>query len=129
MDELHLSLPFPPSVNDYYGKAIYKDKKTGRLRIIQFLTKRAKEYRQAVIDEVYLQIGLPPRLRCPLAVVIESHQGPGKKQDIDTGHKALLDSMEHARVYINDSQIDELLTVRKRRAAVGRVDVTLHKLE
>ena len=82
---------------------------------------------------MYEQLGIPPRLRDRLAIIVEEHYGPrdeqhehdGPAQDIDNCLKPLLDALEHCRVFINDSQVDELLVLKKRRAAIGRVEVTV----
>jgi Holliday junction resolvase RusA-like endonuclease len=36
--------------------------------------------------------------------------------------------MELAGVYVNDKQIKELLVIQKRRAAIGRVEVTIKEI-
>lgn len=82
---------------------------------------------------MYEQLGIPPKLRGRLAVIVHQYYGPrdethehsGPAQDIDNCLKSLFDALEQARVYLNDSQIDELLVVKKRRAAIGRVEVII----
>lgn len=82
---------------------------------------------------MYEQLGIPPRLKGRLAIIVHQHYGPrdeehehsGPAQDIDNCLKSLFDALEHAAVYRNDSQIDELLVVKKRRAAIGRVEITI----
>ena len=130
MTDIKLTLPFPPSVNHYWDSKIVSNKKgrPGRLRIIKYLTKRANKFREDVQHCVYEQIGKPPRLNCRIAVILHQHAGPGKAQDIDNCLKGLFDALEWAKVYVNDSQIDELLVIRKRRTAVARVDVILKPL-
>jgi len=100
----------------------------GRLRIIKYLTKRAKDFRADVQACVFEQLGKAPRLKCPCAVIVYQHAGPGHVQDIDNSLKGLFDALEWAKVYVNDSQIDELLVIKKRRTAVARVDVIVKPL-
>lgn len=47
-----------------------------------------------------------------LAVVIHATMPDKRKRDIENIQKALLDSLEHAGVYIDDSQIDDLHIIR-----------------
>jgi len=130
MGDIHLILPYPPSVNHYWQSKIIPNKKgrPGQLRIARFLSKRAKQFRVDVQHCVLEQLGKPPRLQCRLAVIVQQFAGPGRVQDIDNSLKGLFDAMEWVKVYGDDSQIDELLVVRKRRAAIARVEVTLKPL-
>jgi len=134
MTDIRLILPYPPSVNHYWGTKVVTSKLTkkakGRKRLIvlRFLTKRAKQFRNDVALHAIEQLGKPPELRGRIAVIVEQFHGPGKVQDIDNCLKGLFDALEHCKVYRNDSQIDELLVVKKRRSAVGRVEVTIRPL-
>lgn len=130
MTDIKLTLPYPPSVNHYWHSKIIKNKKgrPGQLQIARFLSKRAKQFREDVQHCVLEQYGKPPRLNCRFAVIVHQFAGPGLVQDIDNSLKGLFDALEWAKVYVNDSQIDELLVIRKRRTAVARVDVILKPL-
>lgn len=133
MNDIALSLPYPPTVNHYWGSKAVINKKTKRPVVIKYLSAKAKSFRIECDARVKEQIGLPPKLKGRLAVIVHEHYGPPKgskhhheiAQDIDNCLKPLFDALEHCRVYINDSQIDELLVVKKRRAAIGRVDVII----
>jgi crossover junction endodeoxyribonuclease RusA len=48
-----------------------------------------------------------------LAVEIEAHVPDKRKRDLDNLFKAVLDSLTHAGVWADDSQIDALRIVRK----------------
>ncbi len=123
---IELSLPFPPSVNHYWGHRAVRVRKTGKLTAVKYLSGKAKDFRKAVADIVNEQFDEPPNLRGSLAVIVKQHYGPdGTPQDIDNCLKPLFDALEHAGVYRDDKQIDELLVVKKRRAIVGRVDVII----
>lgn len=134
MPDIDLILPYPPSVNHYWGTKVIRSKLTKntthrkRLIVLRFLTKRAKQFRKDVALHVFEQIGKSPELRGRLAIIVKQFHGPGKVQDIDNSLKGLFDALEHCKVYRNDSQIDELLVVRKRRSAIGRVEVTIRPL-
>lgn len=134
MTDIDLILPYPPSVNHYWGTKVVtpklskKSRSRKRMIVLRFLTKRARQFRNDVALHVLEQIGKPPELRGRIAVIVKQFHGPGKVQDIDNSLKGLFDALEHCKVYRNDSQIDELLVIRKRRAAVGRVEVTIRPL-
>lgn len=133
MPDVELVLPFPPSVNHYWEHKAVVSKKTKRPTVIKYLSKRAKQFRAACGDAVLEQLGKSPHLTGRLAVIVHQHYGPPAgstrteivAQDIDNCLKPLFDALESVGVYRNDSQIDELLVVKKRRAAVGRVNVTI----
>jgi len=132
MPDIQLTYPYPPSVNHYWESRAVRSKKTKRLCVIKYLSKRAKEFRTEVHALTLQQLTKPPKLKGRLAIIVHQHYGPrpgGRTsdvaQDIDNCLKPLFDAMEWAQVYVNDSQIDELLVVKKRRAAIGRVEITI----
>lgn len=133
---LRLKLPFPPSVNHYYKHAAVGGVQK-KARAVRFLSKRAKQYREEVEAAVIKQLGSAPKLTQRLAVIVDQYPGRRKQsdseiphvQDIDNCLKPLFDAMEHAGVYVNDKQIDELLVRRKRRAAIGRVEIEIRTRE
>ncbi len=130
--DFNLRLPYPPTVNHYWGEKGIRVKATGKLRAIKYLTKRAKDYRADIDHAIHEQIGFAPRLEGRLGVAVDLHYGPselfgyaGVAPDIDAGIKPLLDALEDAKFFINDSQVDELLVLKRRRAAIGYVDVLI----
>jgi len=98
---IQLQLPYPPSVNHYWGQA-------GNHR---FIGKKGKEFRAQVMDAVN-EAGIQP-LEGRLAVHIALFPPDKRKRDIDNVLKPLLDACEHAGCYENDSQIDELQINRR----------------
>ena len=142
MIEINLTLPYPPSVNHYWGeKAILSKKLSKRgkrkLMVIKYLSRRARDFRETVCEIVWEQFsGQPPRLRQRVQATVLDYDGQhteapllhGKAQDIDACLKPLLDALEHAKVFINDEQVDALLVLKKRRAAVGRVEVKIETI-
>ena len=135
MPEIQLKLPYPPSVNHYWSHKAVRSRTTKRWTVIKYLSARAKQFRQDVTEAIESQIGDAPKLKGRLACIVHEHYGPSKPdghagtaQDIDNCLKPLFDALEHAGMYINDSQIDELLVLKKRRAAIGRVEVTIRSI-
>ena len=133
MPDINLKLPYPPSVNHYWAHKAVRSRKTRRWTVIKYLSTNAKAFRKDVQDAVYEQLGIPPKLKGRLAIIVHQHYGPrdlenshsAVAQDIDNCLKSLFDALEMASVYVNDSQIDELLVVKKRRAAIGRVELCI----
>lgn len=99
---IQLQLPYPPSVNHYWGQA-------GNHR---FIGKKGKEFRAQVMDAVN-EAGIQP-LEGRLAVHIALFPPDKRKRDIDNVLKSLLDACEHAGCFAEgDQQIDELHITRR----------------
>ena len=105
-------LPFPPSVNSYY-RSIRMGKSC---RVL--ISKRGREYRQDMIDLIAKLVhddtayqGLFPFVQ-RLGMTVTLNAPTRRKYDIDNRSKALLDALQHARVYEDDEQIDELTLKR-----------------
>jgi len=108
-----LHLPYPPSVNHYWGQF-------GKQK---FIGKKGKEFRMAV-SEVCIDMELST-LDGRLAVHVAIWPPDNRKRDVDNVLKPLLDAMEHAGVYENDSQIDELHIIRHPPIKGGACSVVL----
>ena len=108
-----LHLPYPPSVNHYWGQS-------GKQR---FIGKKGKEFRQAVA-EACLDLELAT-MDGRLSVHVAIWPPDNRKRDVDNILKPLLDAMEHAGVYENDSQIDELHIIRHHPIKGGSCSVVL----
>lgn len=112
-----LELPYPPSVNHYYRIS------GSRLRI----TKKGLKYRHDVA--VYVAAARHPHVSGRVRVVISCHPPDGRCRDIDNPLKPLLDALQHANVYDNDKQIDDLRIVRCDAERGGLVVVNLFAIE
>jgi crossover junction endodeoxyribonuclease RusA len=98
---INLLLPDPPSVNHYWGVS-------GKQR---FIGKKGKEFRLAVAEAcIDAQV---QTIYGRLSVHVALWPPDKRTRDIDNILKPLLDAMEHAGVYENDSQIDELHIIRR----------------
>jgi len=94
-------LPWPPSVNHYYRRV--------GPRVL--ISRDGRLYRQKVVA---LSRGLDvERLEGRLELEIELHPPDRRRRDVDNSLKCLLDSLAHAGLYGDDSQI-HMLTVTKR---------------
>ena len=113
---IKLKLPYPPSVNHYWGQVGSK----------KFLGKKGKEFREAVfLCSLNARQGV---LNGRLEVKVYLYPPDKRKRDIDNVLKSLLDAMEHASIYENDSQIDKLCITRMEVAAGGYCEVTISQL-
>ncbi len=98
---IQLLLPWIPSVNHYWGQA-------GKRK---FIGKKGKEFRMAVAEAA--ADANVEALEGRLAIHVALFPPDKRKRDIDNVLKALLDALEHAGCYENDSQIDELHVIRQ----------------
>jgi crossover junction endodeoxyribonuclease RusA len=113
-ETLVLNLPYPPSVNTYWGFH-------GARR---FLTKKAVEFKQFAASAFCLTrhkgFGMQR-----LSVTIYLFPPDKRVRDIDNCVKSLLDSLCQANVFVDDSQIDRLLVVRKEQKKGGECLVSI----
>lgn len=128
IDPVELALPFPPSVNDYYGKTCVKSKRTGKQRVVVFIAKAGRKFRCDVqmICEANQVIGFG-LTRIQMLVVL--HPPTAREVDIDNFFKGLFDSLEHAAVFFNDRQIKCLGTIMAHPVHGGRVNITIKELQ
>lgn len=98
---IELALPFPPSVNHYY-------RHVGARTLI---SRGGRAYRDAVI--ALLRSRRSPPLTGRLQVSIQIHPPDRRRRDLDNVQKSLLDALQHAGVYADDSQIDTLTITRR----------------
>lgn len=113
--KLVLILNYAPSVNHYWLA-------NGNRR---YISPRGRAFRQHVIDSC------PANHRAfggRLAVSINVWPPDHRRRDIDNILKSLLDSLEHAGAYVNDSQIDKLLVIRRDVVPGGKIEVTIEPL-
>ena len=88
-----LKLPWPPSINHYYGRT-----RTGQ----QFIGSKGKQFRKDVIE--YLRF-IPESDRSidkdrRVQVWVEAFPPDRRRRDLDNLKKALLDALTHASVSI-----------------------------
>lgn len=110
------SLPWPPTVNKYWRNV------KGRTIISEL----GREYKREVAWMIKAA-GMDAHLQGPLAVTITLHPPNRRKRDIDNTLKALLDAMQEAGVYEDDSQIKEMHVYMHTVHPGGRVDVEIER--
>lgn len=114
-----LILPYPPSVNHYWKRS-----KTG-----VHLTQRARMFREDVSIRALDFLHANKTLRGPIELELFAHPPDGKLRDLDNLLKATLDSLTHARVIGDDSQIKRLTIEWARKIKGGRMVCILHPME
>jgi crossover junction endodeoxyribonuclease RusA len=114
---LQLFLPYPPSVNNYWGFS----------RSRRFLTPKANTFKQLVHYKV-LESKYPSFGRSYIRVGVELYPPDRRKRDIDNPLKPLFDSLVAAGLFDDDSQIVELVVFRKEVIKGGSCRVTIEKI-
>lgn len=115
---MNLTLPWPPTANTYWRHPT-KGKLAGR----HLLSEAGRSYRDAVKLAL---VGLLPAtpITGRIAVDILAFAPDKRRRDLDNLHKGLLDSLTHAGVWEDDSQIDDL-RIRRASTLGGRVSVSI----
>lgn len=113
---IKLKLPYPPSANHYWGVK-------GKIR---FVGKKGIEFRQNVKIIALQHTQSPLNERLHMEVYL--YPPDKRKRDVDNVLKPLLDALEHANVYENDSQIDKLCVTRMEVAKEGYCEVVIQEL-
>lgn len=121
--ELHLRLPWPISINSYKMPIV-----KGRIAVMT-LTKRGRQYHHDVMQAVMDQLGRIPRpFLGRLRIAIELRPPDRRVRDIDNSIKTLLDSLTFAKVWQDDSQLDELTIYRGQQIQGGKAIVIVSPL-
>lgn len=113
-----ITLPWPPSVNHYWRMW------RGRMLV----SREGRAYREDV--RALLAAGgfgkPPPGAR--IALCMDAFPPDRRRRDLDNLLKSVLDALEHACVYADDSQIDLLVTRRRGLLSGGGLNVCVGAL-
>jgi crossover junction endodeoxyribonuclease RusA len=112
-DSLNIQMPWPPSANRYWR---YDG---GRVHI----SDEARAYR-ALIAKLNLFWRIPC-LKGRLSLRILAYPPDKRKRDIDNLCKITIDSLQKARVFLDDCQIDLLFIERKEQFKDGKLEVQI----
>lgn len=115
-DEIIVHLPFPPTVNSYYGTS-----RSG----VKFITKRGRQFREDVEKQLVQQIG---RLELDenMHVEVVLHPPDKRKRDLDNYMKALLDACTVGGLWSDDSLIDQLTVLRGETVKCGKTQLEIN---
>lgn len=118
-----VKLPHCPSVNHYYGRT-----KTGNL----YLGKAGKAFRleaHFAMREEKKRTGAPKYpILGPIAMEIHLYPPDKRRRDIDNPLKCILDALQHAGAFLDDSQITGLLIKKLDPCAPGWIEIFMEAL-
>ena len=113
-EPFRIELPFPPSVNHYWRRVGNKT----------LISERGRTFRKDVCTLV-LASGLRTPFAEGVSLRMEVIAPDRRRRDLDNLLKAPLDALQHAGVYHDDTQIEELSVCRRGILAPGSVVVTV----
>lgn len=111
-----LALPYPPTANLYW--------RVFRGRPVK--SAKARDYQRTVALLAKSQLGTTKPLEGDVSVVVSVYR-PRKVGDLDNTLKVLLDALKGV-VYVDDSQVAELVATRRDDKDNPRAVVTVSKL-
>lgn len=111
-----LTIPFPPSNNSYYRRVGYRT----------LISREGRKYREAICASLGGS-GRPP-LDGRIALAMDAFPPDRRRRDLDNLLKCSQDSMAHAGVFQDDSQIDLLTIQRRDPCPPGRLEVRLETM-
>ena len=117
---MELTLPFPPSLNSYYGHS-------SNSRV--YVRKRGELYRAAVQRSVREQAGRF-QFRQPVSVFI-TFNNPAKVHepwDMDNYKKAMFDALTHAGLWFDDSLVHADCSYKGVQGGRGNVEIIVEVL-
>jgi crossover junction endodeoxyribonuclease RusA len=126
---LRFSVPWPPTVNTYWDTITLPIKgKPGKRRASVILSARAKDYRLLVAAAVRNQRVACGVLSGKLQLHFDAFPPDRRERDLDNLFKGMLDSLVHAGVMRNDSEIDDLRIVRRHVIPGGTMQVYIAEI-
>jgi crossover junction endodeoxyribonuclease RusA len=110
---IELELPYPPTINHYYGQKV----NGGR-----YIKPKGKAFRVEVLARAFEKRACN-HITSEIEVVIDAYPPDKRKRDLDNINKALLDALEEAGVFKDDSQIVKLTSIKHAPVKGGKVVV------
>lgn len=122
---IELRLPWPPSVNDYWGSFVPPGTRTVR----RFLTEKAKKFREDV-GWLVIQAGRP-RFAADAEILLDItlHPPTRQRRDADNFNKGVWDALEHAEVFADDAQVQSYRVTKGAVVSGGAVIVKIWQRE
>ncbi len=140
------TLPFPPSVNDYWHKSVVKNKnanaqnvqsnfnwgskagKNKQHKVKVYLSKKAIAFHSAVAD-IISKKGSIRTCKGDLIAEVILYPKDNRRRDIDNPCKALFDSLVKTRVIADDSQIKQVIITMGEIFKGGACDIKLYEVD
>lgn len=124
-----LQLPFPPSTNTYWRSVNLPHRPGAKSRPRVLISESGRKYRKDVITLCRAAgVCRSGPLLSDLKIKINLYPPDNRRRDIDNYFKALFDSLEHAGIYKNDSQIKSLYAEFQNKVDGGRLIVQLEPI-
>lgn len=129
LNEISITLPWPPSVNHYKKIGRIVKTSTGKLYQQRINSDKVRIYFYQVWMKV-MKMGAESTkyvddATIMLDVSVDLYPPDKRRRDIDNGLKVLLDSLQHAGVYQDDYQIARLLVTRRSIIPHGEILVRI----
>ncbi len=113
---MKLTLPFPPSVNTYW-----RNTRKGVL-----ISASGRCFRTAAVLAIWQQLKpRPPPITVNVEVTVILYPPSRHRRDLDNYQKALFDSITHAKVWGDDSQIKRFIVEWGPLTKGGKAEVTI----
>lgn len=119
MQRIELTLPWPPSINNYYG---YGKKKV-------FLKSKTKKYFEDCFFCIYEQIGKIKTIESKIKVTRKMYPPDKRRRDEDNICKALNDCLIKSGVIKDDSQIIDAHNLKLETKKGGEVKLIIEELK
>ena len=107
-----LILPYPPTMNTYWRHVGYRT----------LISREGRTFRRNVCALLGGGRRRPPTSG-RIALALDASPPDRRRRDLDNLQKPVLDALEHAGIYADDSQIDLLVTRRREVVPGGRLEV------
>lgn len=113
-----ITLPWPPSINHYWR----------HFRGHVVISREGQAYRKRVCALLAGGGFRRPPSGGRIALAMDAFPPDRRRRDLDNLQKSVIDALEHASLYEDDSQIDLLVTRRRECLKGGRLDVHVGSL-
>lgn len=118
--QMKLTLPFPPSVNGYWRSTSQGMK----------ISASGRSFRINAFAAVMEQIKRAPQpITVGVEVTVILYPPDKRRRDLDNYQKALFDSLTHARIWADDSQIKRFTVEWGMLTKGGKVEVTITEFQ
>ncbi len=117
---MEFMLPYPPSLNHYYR----------RVGLRTLISRSGREYR-SIIRELLAQgagNGCKPPIDGRIALAMDAFPPDRRRRDLDNLLKCTQDSLAHAGLFEDDSQIDVLSLRRRAPVPGGQIVIRIEAL-
>ncbi len=111
-----MTLPYPPSANHYY-------RRVGPRTLI---SRAGREYRRTICATLAGDGNSKPPPTGRIALAMDAFPPDRRRRDLDNLLKSVQDSLAHAGVYKDDSQIDLLVVRRCEPTPGGKLEIQIH---